>query len=109
MSTIKKEVEYMNSSETRIALLEQTMMNISSSLCEIKNDIKSVKPSIDQKFNNLGQEIKEENGKVWRKLESLDQRINDNFKYLMGVMITLFSGLYATALGGMLLRLCKWI
>jgi Na+/phosphate symporter len=99
----------MNNKDTKLALLEQSFIHINASLSEIKIELSQVNSFINIKFNELEKEIKEENGKVWKKLELLDQRINDNFKHNMSVMITLFSGLYATALGGMLLRLCKWI
>lgn len=109
MSISKKEVDFLDVNVTKIALMEQTIIHITNTLNEIRSDIKSLKSDMNQNFFNLEKEIKEENIKVWKKLEFLDQRINDNFRYVMGMMVTLFSGLYATALGGMLLRLCKWI
>lgn len=111
MSAIPK-----NNDDTRMALIEQSCVHMMNLLHEIKAEIKENR----QLLKDFRSETQLEFSKIWNKIEGLDIRINDNYKFLdqkindgyrwtMGVMITLFSGLYATALGGMLLRLCKWI
>lgn len=102
MSIRKGEIEHINTTETKIALLEQSLNNISGCLNEIKSDLHI-------KLDDLEKEIREEGNIVWKKLESLDQRINDNFNWIIGINITLFSGVYATLLGGMIARLFHWI
>jgi hypothetical protein len=94
-----------NTEETRLALIEQSSIHMMNLLHEIKTEIKENR----QLLKDFRSETKIEFSKIWTKVEGLDHRINDNFKWVMGIMITLFSGLYATALGDMLLRLCKWI
>ena len=84
--------------ETRIVLLEHTITHIDESLKEIKQDLRTYKQEFNIKFDNIDS-----------KLSKIDIDIQTNFKWIMGVIITLFSGLYATALGGMVARLCKWI
>lgn len=84
--------------DTRLALLEQTITHIDSSLAEIKTEIKIFKQEVNQKFEKMD-----------TKIQRLDDKVDDKFKWTMGVVITLFSGLYATALGGMIARLCHWI
>lgn len=109
MSITKKEVKIISDNENKLAIIEQRYAHICAHLGDIKNDVKEIKSESKQKFIDIKREIQDEHIKIWKKLEFLDQRINDNFKWLTGIMVTLFSGLYATALGGMLLRLCHWI
>ena len=80
--------------ETRLALLEQSSCHIQETLRRIEDKF----DRIDVRFN-----------KVDDRLDRLSERVDANFKWTMGVMITLFSGLYATALGGMIARFCQWI
>lgn len=86
------------SDETKLALLEQTTSHLYETLSEIKHEIKSSKEESRTRFITLEDKFKR-----------LDEKIDFNFKWIMGVMMTLFSGLYATALGGMIARLFKWI
>jgi hypothetical protein len=96
MTTSKKGILY--SHESKITQVEQ-----------IINDLSQMRSDISNNFIDLRKELKEMNGIFWNKLEFLDKRINDNFKYLLGIIVALLSGLYATALGDMVLRLTHWI
>jgi hypothetical protein len=96
-TTLKKTPIPMND-ETRIALLEHTMSHIDATLMDIKSDIKIFKSEVNQKFDKFD-----------NKILKLQEDISSNFKFTMTTMFALFSGLYATALGGMVARLCKWI
>lgn len=70
----QKEPSYMNSTqsnETRIAILEQALIHNTSLLHDIKNRIEEGRKENKEEFN-----------KIWNKVENLDHRINDNYKYL---------------------------
>lgn len=99
-----KKINFMND-DTRLALLEQSIHHIDESLSEIKSDIKNFKLEVNQKFERIEGRFE----KIENRFQRLDDKIDDKFKWTMGVVITLFSGLYATALGGMIARLCHWI
>lgn len=91
--------------DTRLALLEQTINHIDTSLSEIKSESKNFRAEINQKYEKLETRFI----KIDDRFSLLQDKIDANFKWTMGVVITLFSGLYATALGGMIARLCRWI
>jgi septal ring factor EnvC (AmiA/AmiB activator) len=91
--------------DTRLALLEQTINHIDTTLCEIKSDIKIFKQEISQKYDKIENQFQ----RIENRFQRLEDKVDDKFKWTMGVMITLFSGLYATALGGMIARMCHWI
>lgn len=94
MSVIKKTI--MN--ETKVALIEQNLLYITTTLMEIKTDFKEIKSDISKKIEKLD-----------ARMDRIEIKLQENFKWIIGVIITLFSGLYATALGGMIARLCHWI
>lgn len=80
--------------ETRLALLEQSINHIELMLQSMERKIQN----IDNQFDRIDE-----------KFSRLETKIDSKFTWTIGVMITLFSGLYATALGGMIARLCRWI
>ncbi len=84
--------------ETRIALLEQTIIHIDNSLSESRSDIKIFREKVEEKLD-----------KIEQRFNRIEEKMYDNFLWTMCVVITLFSGLYATALGGMIARMCRWI
>lgn len=84
--------------DTRIALLEQTNCHIADAINDIKSEIRLYKQESTIRFE-----------KIDSRFAMLADKIDDKFKWTMGVIITLFSGLYATAMGGVIARLCGWI
>lgn len=68
------------SDDTRVALLEQSICHIDQTLLRVDN-----------------------------RLDKLEERQISNFKWIMGTIVTLFSGLYATFIAGMVARMCHWI
>ena len=71
------------SSHERLAILETTILNINSTLLEIKQDLKYGFEKVDQKFDRID-----------KKFDSLQNRLWSNFLWLMGMIIGL-SGLIA--------------
>jgi hypothetical protein len=81
MSALKRDLPM--SDETRIALLEQSLLHINMTLSRIED-----------RFN-----------KIEIDMGRLHESIHSHFKWTMGVMISLFSGLYATFIGGILAKM----
>lgn len=68
------------SDDTRLALLEQSIEHLDQTLLRIDG-----------------------------RLDKLEERQISNFKWIMGTIVTLFSGLYATFIAGMVAKMCHWI
>lgn len=126
MSLPKQEIEYMNNSnstETRVALVEQAISHLSTLMHDVKNEVKEGRKE-NKEFRF---EMKEEHNKIWNKVENLDQRINNNYTYLDNKIDTRFSdiekkittnfklllttilGLYATIFGGMIAKFLNFM
>lgn len=81
MSALKREISM--TEETRIALLEQAFLHLNKSI----------------------EEFKQEFDKIQGQLYLFKGEMNSQFRWTMGVMISLFSGLYATFIGGILAKM----
>ena len=84
--------------DTRLTLLEHTIAHLMDILKDIKEENRSIKSDINTKLERID-----------LRCSRIEEKIDDKFKWTISVIITLFSGLYATALGGMIARLCHWI
>ena len=82
------------SDDIRLALLEQNMTHIDLSLIKIDRGFEK----LDDRFT-----------KIDGRLDTLEDRQINNFKWLVGTMFGLFSGLYATFIGGMVAKFFHWI
>lgn len=85
MKNRKHEIDMNN--DTRLAILETTILNINSSLQDIKQDLKRLDAKIDSKIDTLDK-------KIDTKFEILQARISSNFFWLMTMIIGL-AGLIA--------------
>ena len=85
MKVAKNEARMSN--EARIAVLETTILNINSTLLEIKQDMKHGFDKIDNKFVAL-------ENKMDNRFERIENRLWSNFLWLMGMIIGL-AGLIA--------------
>lgn len=75
------------SNDSRLAILETTILNINTSLQDIKQDFKRLDNKFDNKFDALDK-------KFDNKFDLLQNRIWSNFLWLMGMIIGL-AGLIA--------------
>jgi len=79
---IPKKHEKHMSNDARIAVLETTILNINSTLLDIKHDLKRIDTKIDTKFDTLDK-------KIDSKFEIIQSRLWSNFLWLMGMIIGL--------------------
>jgi septation ring formation regulator EzrA len=96
MSILKRDITPMTE-ETRLALLEQSIDHINQSLERIDKRF----DSIDKRFEKVDQKFL----LIDQKFERLQETLHSQFRWTMGVMISLFSGLYATFIGGILAKM----
>ena len=75
------------SNDTRLAILETTILNINSVLFDIKHDVKHLSERMDNRFDALDKKFES-------KFDTLNNRIWSNFLWLVGMMIGL-AGLIA--------------
>lgn len=80
MKPIKNEARMSN--DARIAVLETTILNINSTLLDLKQDIKHGFDKVDNKFTTL-------ENKMDNRLERIENRLWSNFLWLMGMIIGL--------------------
>ena len=83
MSKEKNVVDYPNSIETRVALLERSIDGINETLKEIKQDLKESRTEFKQEFKNIRSEFKEE-----------FKEIGESFNEIRGHFDKLIAGLY---------------
>jgi hypothetical protein len=77
------------STPERIAILETTILNINSTLLDLRQDMKRGFDKIDNKFDNVD-----------NKLDALQDRLWSNFLWLMGMII---------GLAGLIAHIQHWI
>lgn len=103
MSVLKKEV--FMSEETRLAIIETNSVHIIKSIERIDKRLDIIESKVEDRISKIDSVIE----KLDAKIDGMRNDLNSQFKWLLGVMITLFSGLYATAIGGMIARLAGWV
>ena len=84
---IPKKHEKPMSNDTRIAVLETTILNINSTMLDIKQEIKHLSAKMENKFDSLEK-------KMDSKFDAINSRLWSNFLWLMGMIIGL-AGLIA--------------
>ncbi len=92
MRAAKNEASMSNAE--RLAILETTILNINSTMLEIKQDLKYGFEKVDQKFDSIDKKFASMDHKMDSKFDSLQNRLWSNFLWLMGMIIGL-SGLIA--------------
>ena len=128
-STPKKDIEYMHSTETRVALVEQALLTMTTMLHEIKSKVDKGREENKQEFSKLWHKVENLDQQIEQQYRHLDQRINDNYKYLdqkidnrfenldkkflhldnkininFKILVSAILGLYATAYGGIVAK-----
>lgn len=96
MAISKKDILF--NYDNKIIAIEQQLSQISIQIEVLSRDFR-------QDVKDIKKEYLQDIHQTWKKLDSLDKRMNDNFKYIMGTIIALFSGLFITAFGDMLSKL----
>ncbi|OGT35608.1 MAG: hypothetical protein A3F11_00270 [Gammaproteobacteria bacterium RIFCSPHIGHO2_12_FULL_37_14] len=98
MKAVKNETNM--SHDARIAVLETTILNINSTLLDIRQDIKRQSDKMDSKFDALENKFDKKFDAVDSKFDALEKKMDSkfdaiqnrlwsNFLWLMGMMIGL--------------------
>lgn len=82
------------SNDTRTGVLETTIININTTLLDIKHDMNRRFDVIDRKFEVVDHKFDDLEKKMDKKFDLLQDRLWSNFLWLMGMIIGL-SGLIA--------------
>ena len=84
--------------DERLAVLETTILNINSSLMDIKHDVRKLDDKLDETKLDLSNRIDETKKELTQKMDSkfhsVENRLWSNFLWLMGMIIGL-AGLIA--------------
>jgi len=86
MSSIIKELPM--KTDIKIALLEQSIINISEALKEIKFDLKAMRKDLEIGFDSV-------NKKADTNFQAINVRLWNNFLWLVGFGIALYGSLFA--------------
>jgi uncharacterized coiled-coil protein SlyX len=82
------------SNEARLAVVETTILNINSTLLDLKQDMKRGFDRIDTKFEAVDKKFEAMDRKFDTRFDRLENRLWSNFFWLMGMIIGL-AGLIA--------------
>ena len=94
----KQDIGY--SEDTRLALLEQSIHHINETLMRFEKRF----DQIDERFDRIDGRLDRMDGRLDRmdsRLDNLNLKIDSNFKWLLGVMMAGFSGLFGIIAHGL--------
>ena len=98
----RKPVNITYNQETRLALLEMSVLNIANTLNEMRKDSKDEFKLLKEEINSSRKEFKEEVREFREEIKEVKSNAQSNFKWLLGIMfstqITVISAAFA-ALG----------
>lgn len=92
----EKHEAHMSSNDTRLAILETTIININSNMIDIKQDLKRLSDRMDKKFEASDTKLDALDKKFDSKFDLLNNRLWTHFFWLMGMIVGL-AGLIAHA------------
>ena len=78
------------SNDTKIAVLENTIINISDTLKELKQDNRDFRQSIEKRFDSIDDKFGSVDAKfssINIRFDKIDLEIKSNFKWLLNIML----------------------
>ena len=95
----KNTIDINYSMETRVALLEQSMVHIHDSLRDIKDCIIKLDNKFETRFNNIDAKFDSKFAAVDTKFNLIDAKIDKHFQWNIGLIFGMYAFALTTLLG----------